>query len=100
MGGAGAALLLGVVVGVLIRLADTAPLVGRWMVFQVSAVEVGKGFRGTQAQQVSTARIPGAHTSNKQRTRYQVTASGLLACWFLTRHSRKCKMVLIKKQNF
>lgn len=35
IGGAGAALLLGVSVGVLIRLAHTAPLVGRWMTFQV-----------------------------------------------------------------
>jgi hypothetical protein len=35
IGGAGAALLLGVAVGVLIRLARTAPLVNSWMVFQV-----------------------------------------------------------------
>jgi uncharacterized membrane protein YkvI len=35
IGGAGAALLLGVLVGVLIRLARTAPLVDSWMVFQV-----------------------------------------------------------------
>ncbi|KAF6263350.1 Cation/H+ exchanger [Scenedesmus sp. NREL 46B-D3] len=34
IGGAGAALLLGVVVGVMIRLAHTAPLVDSWMVFQ------------------------------------------------------------------
>jgi hypothetical protein len=35
IGGAGAALLLGVLVGVLIRLARTAPLVDSWIVFQV-----------------------------------------------------------------
>jgi hypothetical protein len=35
IGSAGAALLLGVLVGVLVRLARTAPLVDAWMVFQV-----------------------------------------------------------------
>lgn len=35
IGGAGAALLLGVLVGVLVRLVKTAPQVASWMVFQV-----------------------------------------------------------------
>ena len=40
IGSAGAALLLGVIVGVLIRLARTAPLVRCWMVFQVRCCTV------------------------------------------------------------